>query len=167
MANETIVRFDAARHVYVVTDSDAPARFRVFATVVGNGSILGAGYYAEGESVTITAMPAEGWGIGSLRVDDIPVASPYTFIMPPHDVQAIAEFALVKVSVNITITSDIIQSAIDNSMENKAEIEIDGDIMVFNGNSFSFEAVVGSTYAYTVYINGVSAATDTFTVVGG
>ncbi|MBR5592073.1 MAG: leucine-rich repeat domain-containing protein [Kiritimatiellae bacterium] len=92
--------------------------FSMTLTVVGNGTATGAGYYATDETVTVTAMPAEGyvfcgWSESSAK------SATYTFTMPEKPVEIIAYFAP-KAAVdtyvtmnNLMIKEEAVQSALD------------------------------------------------------
>jgi len=66
-----------------------------------------------------------------------------------------------KYLVTISIKSDLLQEAIDNSAGNYAMIN--GFKYPFDGNALEFMAIADN-YFYTIYLNGAKSVTGTFTV---
>ena len=77
----------------VMPDEETPvARYAVKVKVVGCGSVAGAGMYAVGDTVTLTATAGEeavfcGWSVPSVK------SRKYTFTMPEMNAEVVAYFA--------------------------------------------------------------------------
>jgi len=96
-----IIYFDSVREAWVINESNDP-RLRVTTQITGNGSISGAGFYAAGATVTVSATPAQNWELSTLAIDGSEITNPYTFTMPPNDVVVFAVF----VESNPSITTE-------------------------------------------------------------
>jgi hypothetical protein len=90
-----------------------------------SGTVTGDGLYEEGDSITVTVSPVEGyvfvnWTIADETVmdGDDPAGMTFTYIMPGYDVLLIAHFDPVPVEIPVLVSPDngAIQIAVDTTL---------------------------------------------------
>ncbi len=79
-----------------------PYAVTVTADPVEGGTVTGAGSYTKGQTVTLTATPAEGWQFKAWASADVTVAADGTFTMPAKAVTVKATFELIPYPVTVT-----------------------------------------------------------------
>ena len=92
--------------------------FTVTVGTSGNGAVTGAGTYKEGETVTLTALPAEGWRF--VKWSDGTTSSTYTLTIS-GDKTLTAEFSRNYYIVRFVVDGTIIS---EQSLEYEAKIEM-------------------------------------------
>lgn len=92
--------------------------FTVTVDTSGNGTVIGAGTYKEGETVTLTALPAEGWRF--VKWSDGTTSSTYTLTIS-GDKTLTAEFSRNYYIVRFVVDGTIIS---EQSLEYEAKIEM-------------------------------------------
>ena len=92
--------------------------FTVTVGTSGNGTVTGAGTYKEGETVTLTALPAEGWRF--VKWSDGTTSSTYTLTIS-GDKTLTAEFSRNYYIVRFVVDGTIIS---EQSLEYEAKIEM-------------------------------------------
>lgn len=124
------------------------ATFTVSIDTSGNGTVTGAGTYKEGETVTLTALPAEGWRF--VKWSDGTTSSTYTLTISGDKtltVEFVRNYYIVRFVVDGTIISE-------QSLEYEAKIEIPS-VPEKEGYTFSgFGEVDETVPAHDVTYNG-------------
>jgi len=157
----TIIEFNGTIPAWEVTESGAPL-FSVVANVAGQGQIAGVGYYAEGATVVVTAIPSAGWELTSWTIGAVQGSiSPFTFTMPNSQVVITAVFTKIKYSVTINILDSTIQAAIDDTEENT--ITIDGVSDAFDGRSYDTQLSDGA-HTVSIKMNNKNIVSGIFTI---
>ena len=122
--------------------------FTVTVGTSGNGTVTGAGTYKEGETVTLTALPAEGWRF--VKWSDGATSSTYTLTIS-GDKTLTAEFARKYYIVRFVVDGTIIS---EQSLEYEAKIEMPS-VPKKEGYTFSgFGDVDETVPAHDVTYNG-------------
>lgn len=122
--------------------------FTVTVGTSGNGTVTGAGTYKEGETVTLTALPAEGWRF--VKWSDGTTSSTYTLTIC-GDKTLTAEFARNYYIVRFVVDGTIIS---EQSLEYEAKIEMPS-VPKKEGYTFSgFGDVDETVPAHDVTYNG-------------
>lgn len=164
---------NAVRSVLVTGNASYTATFQaipqheVTLTVVepGYGTVTGAGLYYEGETVTITATPNEGYTFEGWTIDGTTIFSnenTHTFVMGDSDVAYIALFEEVQqpATLNIVISDLGSGSVFINEVETNVYQGFVGDTITLHavandGNRFvnwSGEGTENSTSATITYV---------------
>ena len=122
--------------------------FTVTVDTSGNGTVIGAGTYKEGETVTLTALPAEGWRF--VKWSDGTTSSTYTLTIS-GDKTLTAEFSRNYYIVRFVVDGTIIS---EQSLEYEAKIEMPS-VSKKEGYTFSgFGDVDETVPAHDVTYNG-------------
>ena len=122
--------------------------FTVAVDTSGNGTVIGAGTYKEGETVTLTALPAEGWRF--VKWSDGTTSSTYTLTIS-GDKTLTAEFSRNYYIVRFVVDGTIIS---EQSLEYEAKIEMPS-VSKKEGYTFSgFGDVDETVPAHDVTYNG-------------
>ena len=122
--------------------------FTVTVDTSGNGTVTGAGTYKEGETVTLTALPAEGWHF--VKWSDGTTSSTYTLTIS-GDKTLTAEFARNYYIVRFVVDGTTIS---EQSLEYEAKIEMPS-VPKKEGYTFSgFGDVDETVPAHDVTYNG-------------
>ena len=122
--------------------------FTVTVDTSGNGAVTGAGTYKEGETVTLTALPAEGWRF--VKWSDGTTSSTYTLTIS-GDKTLTAEFSRNYYIVRFVVDGTIIS---EQSLEYEAKIEMPS-VPKKEGYTFSgFGDVDETVPAHDVTYNG-------------
>ena len=122
--------------------------FTVTVDTSGNGTVIGAGTYKEGETVTLTALPAEGWRF--VKWSDGTTSSTYTLTIS-GDKTLTAEFSRNYYIVRFVVDGTIIS---EQSLEYEAKIEMPS-VSKKEGYTFSgFGDVDETVPAHDVIYNG-------------
>ena len=122
--------------------------FTVTVGTSGNGTVTGAGTYKEGETVTLTALPAEGWQF--VKWSDGTTSSTYTLTIS-GDKTLTAEFARNYYIVRFVVDGTTIS---EQSLEYEAKIEMPS-VPKKEGYTFSgFGDVDETVPAHDVTYNG-------------
>jgi hypothetical protein len=131
----------------------------------GAGVVTGAGSFAAGESVTVTATPNDGFVFVNWTTAagaEVSTNSTYTFTMPASNVSLVANFESVSLYTVTFIVSDS-QGAIEG-----AAIAVDGveDDLITDGDGHASHTFLDGTYNFVVSHDGYHNYAGTFTVSG-
>ncbi|HPE19575.1 MAG TPA: T9SS type A sorting domain-containing protein, partial [Tenuifilaceae bacterium] len=158
---------------YFIEESVETYTLTLVANPVEGGLVIGGGEFAEGEVVTVTAQPSEGyqfvnWVITvpeALEGTEVSTEATTTFTMLAADVTLTANFEMEQPET-YTVTF-IVTNNQENSVEG-ATIAIDGiyDELITDASGMTTIELEDGEYGYSVTKEGFEAESGTFTVAG-
>ena len=139
------------------TEVEIGKGYTVSVSVAANGTVSGAGGYAEGASVTLTITPDEGYALESLIVDGEDVTADvadgtYTFSMPAEDVIVVATFVQTFIKYDLWVGGEQFTEENLTITGGDGTATYDPETNTLTLNNYTY---TGAGYAYG---NGISIA---------
>jgi|GEM_PF-7028447 len=132
---------------------EGPRTYPVVVTTTDYGTVSGAGAYAEGDTVTLTVTPDEGYALESLTVDGTDVTTAvknntYTFTMPAKAVAVTATFEQVT-PYNLLVGGTQVTSANADDVFGDGKVSYDPIKNILTLNNYSCSGL--SDYSAVIY----------------
>ena len=128
---------------------------------VGSGTVTGAGVYAYGSQVTLTATPNEGYSFVSwtnAQNETVNTQPEYSFTMPASNIALTANFQLIFYDVNFHVTHN------SNPLSG-VEIIVEGYNPIYtNQNGDAQISLPNGNYTYTASLSGYNNMSGEFTI---